>query len=746
LYSINLNYLILLYLKINFTKKYNMEKKPIIVNKVKNRILRLAPTVEEGLERECTKEDFFSEGDRPIGKGGFGQVWKVRHKATDKIYVIKVMNKQNIIDQKMGEQINREIDIMYKLNHPHIIKLVNHYEDDDNLYLIMHFASKGQLYSLLKRHGRFDQRTTAQYMREIISAVKYLHSFTPPIIHRDIKPENILLDENGRVKLADFGWSNYEDKKRQTYCGTPEYLAPEMIKKEGHDTTVDIWDLGVLMFEFLTGHPPFSGSNHTELFMNIKKHKINWPDDFPPLAKNLISKILKQNPKERIGLEEILQHAWFEKNPTLKPVLAETPMDDKAILESLLINVKADLVKDELNKLIQDKKQQRKSIIEQIKKGSANNLTSFTGNEVILNTQVNEDNVNNIKAELERVKKENGEFKHKSDKLEMEIKTLKNEIAKYKDNQNRTQVEIELAQVKDELDRYKIMNKDRLGLLTEIEEKNNEILDLRNKLLSSESEGESVRKALKQSQAKSCELLSQLDASDIKISDLKHQIDALHREKDDLSTNYQKKVEILQAKIIENTSTDNTHDFSKLLDIINESINDFKIIFKYKTDNLGKFLVEFKEEAEKCEKKFGEIINERHNSIIEVINRIKLSLEEDYIKIKIKLDKDNPTKMNERLEWLKKQISELMPYKIKSSNLEIQVSKLESQIKRLEEQLELYKTNSSVLEKVNNEKDYKISKNEKYITNLEARLSDVKDYLFRNHQDKLDEFKKWYKF
>ena len=158
----------------------------------------------------------------------------------------------------------------------------------------MHFASKGQLYSLLKKQGRFDQRTTAQYMREVISAVKYIHSFDPPIIHRDIKPENILLDENGRVKLADFGWSNYVNKNkdlRRTYCGTPEYLAPEMIKKEGHDTSIDIWDLGVLMFELLCGKPPFGGSTQGELFSNIKKHRINWPDDFPPLAKNLICKI-----------------------------------------------------------------------------------------------------------------------------------------------------------------------------------------------------------------------------------------------------------------------------------------------------------------------------------------------------------------------------------------------------------------------------------------------------------------------
>jgi serine/threonine protein kinase len=721
-------------------------KKPIVVNKVKNRILKLSPTVREGLERESTKEDFFSEGDKAIGKGGFGQVWKVRHKATDKIYVIKVMNKQNIIDQKMVDQINREIDIMYMLNHPHIIKLVNHYEDDDNLYLIMHYASKGQLYSLLKRHGRFDQRTTAQYMQEVIAAIKYLHSFKPPIIHRDIKPENILLDESGRVKIADFGWSNFEDKnKRITYCGTPEYLAPEMIKKEGHDTTVDIWDLGVLMFELLTGHPPFSGSNQTELFMNIKKHKINWPDDFPPLAKNLISKILKQNPKERVSLDEILQHAWFEKNPLLKPLLPEVKMDDKSMLESHLLNVKPDNVKDEINKVL-EKNKIRQSIKEKIKTSTPS--LNFTGNEVLIHTT--SDEVKDLKDKIEVLKKENHELRNKSDKLEIENKTLKSDNVKLKETPVvKSHSEIEVSHLREELDKYKIMNKDRLGLLTEIEEKNNEILDLKGKIVNAENEMETVRRNLKSFQAKFAEMQSQYDASEIKISDLKAQIETLLVEKNDISLNYQKKVEILQAKIFNDTTSAEHIEFNtaKFLEIVNDSINDLKIIFKSKTENLEKFLIEIKEDAEKCERKYPEIINERHNTIIDTISRIKRSIEEDYIKIKLKIEKENnTTAMNERMEWMKKQISELMHFKIKASNLEIQISKMETQIKKLEEMNELYKINSQTLEKVNCEKDRKINKNELYITNLEARLCDVKDYLFKHQQDKLEEFKKWYKF
>ena len=319
LYYINYEFL---YIKMENSKKEETslisisKDNPQILNKVKQRLLILSPSVYKGLERECCKSDFYREGDKAIGVGGFGEVWKVIHKATNKLYVVKVIDKKNIIQQKMVEQMNREIEIMYKVNHPHVVKLINHFEDDDKFYLIMLYASKGQLYSVLKKSKRFDQRTAAQYMREVIEAVRYLHSDDPPIIHRDIKPENLLLDENNRIKLADFGWSNFktEESSRVTYCGTPEYLSPEMVKKQGHDTSVDIWSLGVLMFELLAGHAPFSGSNQEELFQNIRKLKINWPVDFPPLAKNLITKILKLNPQERVDIDEILSHSWFEKN------------------------------------------------------------------------------------------------------------------------------------------------------------------------------------------------------------------------------------------------------------------------------------------------------------------------------------------------------------------------------------------------------------------------------------------------
>ena len=144
----------------------------------------------------------------------------------------------------------------------------------------------------------------------------------PPIIHRDIKPENILLDVDGVVKLADFGWSNYfdDDSRRLTYCGTPEYLAPEMIKQSGHDKALDVWNLGVLLFELLTGSPPFEGKSQSDLFNNILALKIKWPKGFNGIAKDLISKLLKIEPKHRMPVGEITSHPWFKSVPQLRPV------------------------------------------------------------------------------------------------------------------------------------------------------------------------------------------------------------------------------------------------------------------------------------------------------------------------------------------------------------------------------------------------------------------------------------------
>ena len=237
----------------------------------------------------------------------------MRHKISRELYAIKVVNKKKVVDANLLPQLRREIRIMYSLSHPHIIKLYNHFEDDNNFYLVLELAEGGTVFQKLAKFKSFDEAAAAQYMREIILAVEYLHSRDPPIIHRDIKPENLLLDKegrDGRIKLADFGWSNFfnSDRTRMTYCGTLDYLAPEMINQQGHTTSLDLWNLGVLLFELLTGSAPFQASNQAAMFEKILKVRITFPKNFPPLAKDLISKLLKAVPDERISLVEVMNH------------------------------------------------------------------------------------------------------------------------------------------------------------------------------------------------------------------------------------------------------------------------------------------------------------------------------------------------------------------------------------------------------------------------------------------------------
>ena len=227
----------------------------------------------------------------------------------------------------MIDQIKKEINIMYSLNHPHIIKLYSHFEDDEDFFLVMEYASRGQLYSFIKKQKKLNQISAKQYIKEIISAVKYLHTQDPPIIHRDIKPENILLDNNGNCKLCDFGWANFdnnnkEENNRDNCYGTLEYLAPEVINNNPQGKGVDIWALGVLLFEMMTGRPPFKiEKDKLDMYKSNKMWKINWTDDFPRLAKDLVSKILVLNPDDRPSLDQILSHQWFIDTPSLRPFL-----------------------------------------------------------------------------------------------------------------------------------------------------------------------------------------------------------------------------------------------------------------------------------------------------------------------------------------------------------------------------------------------------------------------------------------
>ena len=285
------------------------------LNNVKNRFLPIPQSVAKGLEPEPKIKDF--EIVKELGCGSFGRVFLGRHIKTKVLYAIKAIDKQNKTNIDEKPYFKRELEIMYKIHHPNVVKLFGHFEDNKYCYFIMEYISKGNVYNLLNidKRKQLSTKVIATIMKDVISATYFLHNMNPPIIHRDIKPENVLLNEGMVAKLTDFGWSNYiqEEKERKTVCGTPIYLAPEIIKEAGHDERVDIWCIGVLLFELITGRVPFQGKDIETLKSNILHLKIAWPKEMNPDAKDLISKILKLDPNQRLPLEDMLQHPFFLK-------------------------------------------------------------------------------------------------------------------------------------------------------------------------------------------------------------------------------------------------------------------------------------------------------------------------------------------------------------------------------------------------------------------------------------------------
>ena len=285
------------------------------MNNVSNRFLPIPESVLKGLEAEPKISDFILI--KELGVGSFGRVLLVQHKITQAKYAIKAIDKRNKNNIEEKPYFRREIEIMYRVHHPNVVKLFGHFEDNSYCYFIMEYIPGGNIYSLVPKNGirTTSIRNIVSIMKDVICATYFLHHMTPPIIHRDIKPENVVLDENMVGKLTDFGWSNYMqgDMKRTTVCGTPVYLAPEIINNRGHDEKVDIWCIGVLLFELMTGFAPFQGNDVQTVKYNISRLKISWPKNMDKEAADLISKILKYYPEERISLEQMLLHPFFTK-------------------------------------------------------------------------------------------------------------------------------------------------------------------------------------------------------------------------------------------------------------------------------------------------------------------------------------------------------------------------------------------------------------------------------------------------
>ena len=725
------------------------------LNKVKERLLVLSPTVKRGLERECDKSDFYRCDDYYIGKGGFGEVWKVNHKKSNDLFVIKVLDKKRLKSQKLIEQLNLEIKIMYKVHHPHIMQLINHFEDDNNFFMIMPYASRGQLYTLLKKNVKLEQKMTAQFIRETISAVKYLHEHN--IIHRDIKPENILLDQNYRVKLSDFGWSNFcnPDEKRKTFCGTPEYLSPEMVMKLPHDYRVDIWSLGVLLFECLAGYPPFTGQNEIELFRNIKQLKIKWPIDFPPLAKNLVSKILKINPEERPSLDEILKHSWFHHNPMIRPLLINKLTNERRILESHLINYKPndEEIKEKMdilfpdlkgeNKLEEkenekmDKDAKRKANIIKMKEIYNNLNQSFYFNDAIMeNNNKNNDknsndkNINELKAEHE---KEKEELNRVIINLNKRIKELENEKTVFKSENNKLKEEI--SKYKDITEKEKIIEKEKKELFNEIEKKNTNLLEMKSKYneINMEKERYELENISKEKKIKELNDIIEIKNENIKESEKK--IMKLEEEKNDIYNTYQKKINELQNNLLKDSKDIKDANISSILTILEENINDFKNMFDIKIKDLMKNIEEFQKSRIDNEAKIENLIKTGNDSFKDILNNYQKNIKIDILNIKEQIKNENINEINDKEKWYKNQLELLTEYKKKEIDNELNIKKLKNENKNLKEKIKIEENKIKLIEEGKTINKVEIDVLEEKIDILHVKIEEIVKYIMTKFKE-----------
>ncbi len=237
-------------------------------------------------------------------------VYLARERRSQYVVALKVLRKTQLLKGGVEHQLRREIEIQTHLRHRNILRMFGYFFDERRIYLILEYAPRGELYKQLTAKGKFSERLSAQYLLELSQALAFCH--TKHVIHRDIKPENLLVGHKGELKIADFGWSVHApSSKRNTLCGTLDYLPPEMIEGRAHDAMVDVWSLGVLLYEFLVGHPPFEAEGHSATYRRIARVDLHFPSDMSEGAKDLISRLLKKDPRVRISLTEIPQHPWI---------------------------------------------------------------------------------------------------------------------------------------------------------------------------------------------------------------------------------------------------------------------------------------------------------------------------------------------------------------------------------------------------------------------------------------------------
>jgi serine/threonine protein kinase len=263
------------------------------------------------VQKKVGLKDFEILGD--LGSGQFGKVKRVQLKGTNQLFAMKVMKKEDIVKNGMVESCKAEKAIMQNITHPYIVKLHYAFQTKDKLYLVMDLLPGGELFDHLSKEGKFSEERCRVYGAEVAAALDHVHKHD--IIYRDLKPENLVLDGDGHVVLTDFGLAKQnmgDGNKTYTFCGTPEYVAPEILKGTGHNKAVDWWSLGILLYEMLTGLPPFYNENVNEMYELILHAPLTFPDHVPSDARALITELLQREPEKRLADgDKVKAHPFF---------------------------------------------------------------------------------------------------------------------------------------------------------------------------------------------------------------------------------------------------------------------------------------------------------------------------------------------------------------------------------------------------------------------------------------------------
>nr|AAA64341.1 cAMP-dependent protein kinase [Lingulodinium polyedra] len=252
-----------------------------------------------------------------LGKGSYGKVMLVRGAQDNRLYAMKMLRKENVIKRNQVEHTKTERSVLETVSHPFIVTLHYAFQTPKKLYMVMEYCPGGELFFHLSRAGRFSEGRTRFYVAETSSAVAYLHQLN--VIYRDLKPENLLIDGEGHAKITDFGLRKegiQDNHSAMTMCGTPEYLAPEILDKKGHGKAVDWYSVGALTYEMLTGLPPFYTKDLQKLFDRIRRGELTYPDYVSVLAKEFLRALLQRNPDARLaggvpGGDEVKGHEFF---------------------------------------------------------------------------------------------------------------------------------------------------------------------------------------------------------------------------------------------------------------------------------------------------------------------------------------------------------------------------------------------------------------------------------------------------